>query len=77
MRLLSHIPQDHSSVRDYPNVLGLQKNLYFFTHSVPETSNQDEEKSHANKFEAEFAVHLAKYLHKQGYDGSQVEFLYF
>jgi phosphatidylethanolamine-binding protein (PEBP) family uncharacterized protein len=65
-------PKDHSSVREYPNVLGLKKNLFFLTHSVPEVSDKDEAKSHANHFEAEFAVQLAKYLKKQGYMGAQV-----
>jgi hypothetical protein len=65
-------------VRQYPSVLGLQKNLFFVTHSMPESSNKDDARSHANNFEAEFAVQLAKYLHKQGYKGSQVkEFLFF
>jgi hypothetical protein len=65
-------PKDHSSVREYPNVLGLKKNLFFLTHSVPEVSDKDEAKSHANHFEAEFAVQLAKYLKKQGYMDAQV-----
>ena len=66
-------------MREYPDVLGLQKNLFFLNHSQPESSKQDEAKSHANPFEAEFAVQLAKYLHKQGYEGSQVKkmFSYF
>jgi hypothetical protein len=53
-------------VRDYPkvDVLGLQKNLYFLTHSVPDSS----------QYESEFAVQLANYLCKQGYDNSQVYF---
>jgi hypothetical protein len=54
-------------------VLGLQKNLFFVTHSMPESSNKDDARSHANNYEAEFAVQLAKYLHKQGYKGSQVK----
>jgi hypothetical protein len=58
-------------VQNHQNVSGLQKNVFFLTHSILGTSDPD--KTLAKCFEPdEFAVQLAKYLHKQGYTGSQV-----
>ncbi len=57
---------DHESVKSYPSIDGLQHNLFFLTHSHPESVNTEcQTQSKTNKFEAEIIVELCSYLCKQ------------
>ncbi|XP_054723705.1 NFX1-type zinc finger-containing protein 1-like [Uloborus diversus] len=75
--LVPHIYPDlknHQSVFSYPNIKGMDKNMFFINHNVYETENT-EMKSHANKHEAKFILALATYLIKQGYQSTQITIL--
>lgn len=63
--------QDDESVFNYPHVRGIARDMIFVNHSFAERTD-DEIKSHSNAFEAEFAVHLTRYLIQQGYFPEQV-----
>lgn len=58
--------QDHETVAAYPEVAGMQKNLFFLDHSNKEAGGGDSGSSKTNRFEAEMACDLALYLLKQG-----------
>lgn len=58
--------QDHDTVTAYPDVAGMQKNLYFLDHHNKETGGGDSGSSKTNRFEAQMACDLALYLLKQG-----------
>uniref|UniRef100_A0A914XBR8 NFX1-type zinc finger-containing protein 1 n=1 Tax=Plectus sambesii TaxID=2011161 RepID=A0A914XBR8_9BILA len=66
--------QDDESVSHYPHVRGVGKDMVFINHSAPERTDA-EIKSHSNQFEAEFAVHLARYLLQQSYQPQQITVL--
>ncbi|XP_077298367.1 NFX1-type zinc finger-containing protein 1-like [Arctopsyche grandis] len=66
--------ENHSSVYDYPNVLGVAKNLFFVAHEFPE-AKEAEISSHSNAHEAQFIVLLANYLIQQGYNGEDITIL--
>ncbi|CAG0916690.1 unnamed protein product [Notodromas monacha] len=66
--------QDHESVTQYADVLGVAKNVFFVTHNFPEESNEDL-KSKSNKVEAEFLLALCRYLLLQGYKREQITIL--
>uniref|UniRef100_A0A914W199 UBA domain-containing protein n=1 Tax=Plectus sambesii TaxID=2011161 RepID=A0A914W199_9BILA len=66
--------ENDESVSKYPHVCGVVKDMVFINHSVPERTDA-EIKSHSNLFEAEFAVHLARYLLQQNYQPQQVTVL--
>jgi len=51
--------RDSESVAEYLAVMGMQRNMYFFSHDYPEASVDWEMKSHSNEKEARFAVELA------------------
>jgi superfamily I DNA and/or RNA helicase len=60
---------DHESVHDYPNVMGMVDNLYWFDHSNWEDGQKEsdmKEMSHSNQFEVDMTVQLVAHLHKQG-----------
>lgn len=71
--------QDHPSVFDYPNVLGVQSNFVFINHEQPE----DNARSHSelfqttksNSFEANMAVKVVRHFLLQGYSHSQITIL--
>ncbi|CAG2114204.1 unnamed protein product, partial [Medioppia subpectinata] len=65
---------DHESVRHYENVTGLKRNMYFITHSHPESGN-DERMSKSNEYEALFVVRLAKHLLYQCYEKREITIL--
>lgn len=65
--------EDAENVRSYADVKGTLSNLYFISHREQETSIAS--MSHQNDFEADFAVELAKYFVKQGYECSQITLL--
>ncbi|XP_062540843.1 NFX1-type zinc finger-containing protein 1 [Armigeres subalbatus] len=59
---------DNESVRGRPNIRGMRKNMFFFTHTVMEDGlGRDDEKSKKNSFECKFVLGLGEYLVAQGY----------
>ena len=72
--LLKHIYPDlenHESVKEYEDIKGIKKNMFFVNHSHLENSN-DESHSHSNEHEAAFLVALCRYLLQQGYSAGQI-----
>ena len=69
--------EDHSSVKGYPSISGVGKNLFFLNHHAWEDSKDDDDLlSYTNQFEADFIVALCRYLLKQGkYKHSQITVL--
>jgi len=67
---------DHESVKTYPDVLGMSKNLYFLDHNKPEDAqNADGQKSKRNRFEVAMVQQLAAYLLRQGYQPGDITIL--
>ena len=66
--------EDHSSVAEYENIRGVNKNLFFIDHDVHE-SVHDNVHSKVNQHEAEFLVELCLYLRRQCYESSQITIL--
>eukprot|EP00878_Enallax_costatus_P024998 GHUV01026715.1.p1 GENE.GHUV01026715.1~~GHUV01026715.1.p1 ORF type:complete len:430 (+),score=88.69 GHUV01026715.1:146-1435(+) len=61
--------RDHTSVTLYPVVKGMTKPLFMLTHNQPEGGQGEEGgQSKYNRYEVEWAVALAEYLVKQGYN---------
>lgn len=58
--------EDHETVTAYPDVAGMQKNLFFLDHRNKEAGGGDSGSSKTNRFEAEMACDLAMYLLRQG-----------
>lgn len=65
---------DHELVAKYPNVLGITKNVFFITHNELET-NESDETSKKNVFEAQYLVALCNYFILQGYPPEDVTIL--
>ncbi|XP_074644811.1 NFX1-type zinc finger-containing protein 1-like [Tubulanus polymorphus] len=65
---------DHESVKTYPDVLGIERNVIFVDHSHQENP-ENESRSRSNEYEAEMIVHLARHLIKQGYSGYDITIL--
>ena len=74
MRIIYPELQDHPIVENYPEVKGISENMYFVHHEYPE-SNDEEQKSHSNLYEAEYIVALCRYLKLQGYKPEQITIL--
>jgi hypothetical protein len=74
MRLFYKELTDDESVKNYPNVKGIMKNVYFINHSFEE-QRDDELKSVSNEHEARFVIALGNYLVQQGYSTSQITIL--
>lgn len=66
---------DHESVTRFPHVAGVGADMFFLTHSAPETGRAEGSLSHANPHEARFAVELATYLLRNGYDHTRLVIL--
>ncbi|KAI0313808.1 hypothetical protein OF83DRAFT_1248643 [Amylostereum chailletii] len=75
---ISHFPrtilysklEDHQVVQSYPPVQGMEKDVFFFTHTNPENGEQDSV-SKFNKFEVDMIKDLVLYFLKQGvYSGA-------
>lgn len=66
--------KSHSSVMKRPEIRGVQKNFYFISHSFPEQGESDSN-SKRNNFEADYLVHLCKYLLQQDYSAEQITIL--
>ncbi|KAK0419941.1 hypothetical protein QR680_014419 [Steinernema hermaphroditum] len=78
------MPHFYEDLRDDPSVfqyehhiVGLTKNFAFITHNYEEKINmsRDDQKSHMNEYEGEYAIRLALYLLQQGYRPDQVTIL--
>ncbi|KAL3859442.1 hypothetical protein ACJMK2_009662 [Sinanodonta woodiana] len=65
---------DHSLVKQYGNVKGLERNVFFIDHTHDE-SYSDDYKSYLNVHEAKFIAAFAKHLLNQGYMRSQITIL--
>ena len=63
---------DHESVQNYPNVKGMEKNLFLIQHEEPEKRS---DLSRSNQHEAEYLAALCKFLLQQGYEPSQITIL--
>lgn len=61
-------------VSQYPNVKGIDKNLFFIDHDKPE-SNDGDSKSKYNVHEAMFCGQLCRYFLQQGYQPNQITIL--
>ncbi|KAJ3119106.1 hypothetical protein HDU96_000021 [Phlyctochytrium bullatum] len=67
--------KDSDSVQRYPDVLGVDGNLFFFDHDNREDLVGRDTKSHSNDFEVGFIVALTQYLLQQGFKTSEVTIL--
>ena len=66
---------DAESVRGRPNVLGLQSNVVFFDHRLPESAGEvvaDAHQSHVNPHEARLTAYVVRHLLYQGYRPDQI-----
>ena len=66
--------ENHPSVLEYPNIRGMDSNIFFLTHTEMEVADSDG-KSHLNPYEAEVALALARHLIMQGYSPNQITIL--
>ncbi|XP_058459862.1 NFX1-type zinc finger-containing protein 1 [Malaya genurostris] len=66
---------DSENVRNRPKIRGMKKNLFFYTHIVPEDGGRDEEKSKKNSYESKFLLGLCEYLVAQGYGPDDIVIL--
>ncbi|XP_076063757.1 NFX1-type zinc finger-containing protein 1-like isoform X2 [Oratosquilla oratoria] len=66
---------DHPSVHKYPNVKGVEKNVFFVDHQYLEKEESDDNQSHENQFEAELLMALCRHLVLQGYDPEDITIL--
>ena len=76
-KLLRHIYpnlQDHHSVMNYPNIMGVSRNIMFINHHEKEISSEHT-KSKSNIHEAQFIKGLCMYFLQQGYKPSQITVL--
>ncbi|KAJ6003313.1 hypothetical protein N7451_005860 [Penicillium sp. IBT 35674x] len=60
--------EDHESVVNLPNVVGMRNNLFWLDHRCDEDSRDDGSrvKSHSNQWEVEMATALVRHLVRQG-----------
>ncbi|KAI2785918.1 hypothetical protein POX_h09681 [Penicillium oxalicum] len=60
--------QDHESVTNLPNVIGMRHNLFWLDHRYPEDSRDDGSrvKSRSNQWEVEMTTALVRHLVRQG-----------
>ncbi|XP_064640409.1 NFX1-type zinc finger-containing protein 1-like [Lineus longissimus] len=65
---------DHKKVFSYDHVKGIQNDVVFLNHNVPEDGVEDT-RSHTNDHEAALVVGLCEYLLQQGYKQTQITVL--
>ncbi|CDW86153.1 UNKNOWN [Stylonychia lemnae] len=65
---------DDARVKLYPNIRGIEKNLFFMTHSQQEASD-DNIQSKYNDYEANMIIKFTSYLLQQKYQASQITIL--
>ena len=77
--LVPHIYRDlcnDESVYHYENIMGVQSNINFISHSNFEDNEREHaSRSHKNSHEASFLCQLYRYLRMQGYASSQITIL--
>ena len=66
---------NHKSVEEYSHIQGVDKNLFFISHSVFEVSGYVDSRSHSNPHEAKFVAALCDYFLKQEYEPSKITIL--
>ena len=66
--------KNHSSVLEYPDILGMQENVFFLEHTEREIQDR-EGKSHLNPYEVDLGLALVHHLLMQGYDPSMITVL--
>ncbi|KAF6210868.1 hypothetical protein GE061_013979 [Apolygus lucorum] len=62
------------NVEQYPDVTGMKKNVFFFSHSYPEQVGFDSESKY-NPKEADMLLSICYYLIRQGYDPKDITVL--
>lgn len=67
--------KDHESVARYPNVRGMQRDVFFITHKYLEKKGEDENNSRENAHEANFIMALCRHLRLQGYSSEDITIL--
>ncbi|EGO55979.1 hypothetical protein NEUTE1DRAFT_68071 [Neurospora tetrasperma FGSC 2508] len=70
--------EDHPSVLNLPDVVGMRQNLFWLDHEHPEDSKDDgaRVKSYSNAWEAEMATALVRHIVRQGeYSSSDIALL--
>lgn len=65
---------DGENVLHYPNVNGMEKNLYFISHEHSESGESDET-TKKNAHESQFLVALCNYLILQGHNPEDITIL--
>ncbi|CDW78789.1 nfx1-type zinc finger-containing protein 1-like [Stylonychia lemnae] len=65
---------DDARVHSYPDIRGIEKNLFFMTHSQQEASD-DNIQSKYNDYEANMIIKFTNYLIKQNYQSTQITIL--
>ncbi|XP_055324337.1 NFX1-type zinc finger-containing protein 1-like [Sitodiplosis mosellana] len=65
---------DDDSVKQYPDVVGVSKNLYFIDHTNSESGDSDET-TKKNVYESLFMLSLCNYLILQGYKADDITIL--
>ena len=65
---------NHEGVRKYPDIRGISKNLFFVSHTQPESENPNL-LSYENDFEAKYIAALCSHLLRLGYSPSQITIL--
>ena len=73
-RIYDHEIIDHETVCHFEDISGVNHNLFFINHCLPETLIEGLQ-SYSNRHEAEFLAAFCNYLLLQGYDGSQITVL--
>lgn len=64
---------DHDSVRRYPDLQGVSKNVVFVDHQQPEDgADTEESRTKSNQFEAELSLEIVRYFMLQGYRADQI-----
>ncbi|KAE9969426.1 hypothetical protein EG328_006874 [Venturia inaequalis] len=66
---------DHPDTKSLPNVSGMRKNVFWYHHTNPEASPQDntEGTSHSNDFEVQMTSALVRHIARQGvYKSSEI-----
>ena len=66
---------DAASVLHFPNVRGLDKNLFFLNHSQAESKLTSASTSKVNVFEAQFLAKFCSFLTRQSYEQAQITVL--
>ena len=65
---------NHESVEKYPDIQGIEKNMFFLCHTEPESENPSL-LSYQNEFEAKYIVGLCSHLLRLGYSPTQITIL--